>query len=355
MKKELLILMIITLLVTITGCEKLISNKSTNEEYKYAVISSTMTKDKSIISLYDENGKFIKDKKIKYGGVGFSGFKESPDYIGDDVFMMAPAIYAHTNNYTLKINKNTLKASEVPATSPNTSTFFTTDDKYLYSGSASPYETNLDKTDIKTNKIVKTAKVNVDGGVSITQKDDKLYLVSYGYENEKIKMYLSVLNKESLKLENKIDLGYGDKWDTEKITENYIWITKNSDEKGNLLDEVLRVNIKDFRIDKIKLPFKDLYQTLNLNDYIYVTQNDPQGQETDNLIARINIKNNDIETFKLKNDLSICQIDENKNEFISTDREKMYIYNLDDFTLKKSFKINQYDYDCLLFSSFFIK
>jgi hypothetical protein len=352
--KKMLVVMTISLLVIIVGCEKSSSNKSINEEYSYAVINSTMTKDKSMISLYDENGKFIKDKKIKYGGVVFCGFKETPEYLGEDVFITDPAINRHSNNYTLKINKNTLNASEVPSTSANSPTFFTIDDKYLYSGSASPYETNLDKTDIKTNEVVKTGKVDVDGGVSITQKDDKLYLVSDGYENEKMKMYLSVLNKESLKLENKISLGGGEKWDSEKIIGKYIWITKNMDEKGNLSKEILKVNIEDFTIDTIKLPFEDLFQTLSCNEYIYITQNyPPPGRSTENIVARINTKNNKVDIFKLKNKLSISQIDEGRNEFISTDREKMYIYDLEDFTFKKSFEISKYD--DLLFSSFFIK
>jgi hypothetical protein len=348
-----LVVMTISLLVIITGCKMFSSNKSTNEEYKYAVISSSMLKDKSKIALYDENGKFIKNKKIKYGGIALSGFKKAPEYLGDDVFIEDSAINFHSNDYTLKINRNTLKASEVPSTAPNSPTFFTIDDKYLYASSASPYETNLDKTDIKTNEIVKTGKVDVDAAVSINEKGDKLYLVSYGYESEKLKMYLSVLDKENLELEKKMSLGGGGGTESGKIVGNYLFVSRHIDEDNEYSKELIRINLNDYSTKIITLPFYYQHQLFSFKNYIYVTECDIHEETIENQVARVDIENCNVELFKTSNIMQASEIDKNKNEFLSTDGEKMYVYNLEDFNLKKSFELRQY-YD-LLFSSFFIK
>jgi hypothetical protein len=225
----------------------------------------------------------------------------------------------------------------------------------LYSGSASPYETNLDKTDIKTNEVVKIAKVNVDGGVSINEKGDKLYLVSREHEGEKIKMYLSVLKKETLELEKKMSLGGGGSAEGGKIIGNYLFVTRHVDEDDEYSKELIRINLNDYSTKIITLPFYYQHQLFSFKNYIYVTECDIHEETIENQVARVDIENCNVELFKTSNIMQASEIDKNKNEFISTEGKKMYIYNLDDFTLKKSFKINQYDYDCLLFSSFFIK
>ncbi|MDR1774548.1 MAG: hypothetical protein LBR30_06750 [Clostridioides sp.] len=353
--KKMLVVMTISLLVIIVGCEKSSSNKnankSTNEEYSYAVISSTMTKDKSIISLYDENGKFIKDKKIKYGGIVLSDFKIESESNGNNVFYVGSAIIPHANHYMLKINKDTLDATTLDTSI--CPTFFTIDNKYSYAGSAYVDGTKLEKIEIDTNKIINSYKPEVEGGSSLNEKDNKLYLVSSGYEDDKLKMYLTTLNKENLKIEKKISLGGGERTQSTKMIGDYIWVTKPYDEDGNNLNELLKVSIKDFSIKVLKLPFCNMYQTLKSNDYIYITEYNMHGEETKNQIARLNAKNDNVECFKLENNLEMAQIDENKKELLATDGEKMYVYNLNDFTLKRSFELKQYD--DLVFASFFIK
>lgn len=342
MKKLILLFLLV---VTITGC-----SKPVDEEYKYATINTSM-ENSSIISLYDSNGNYKGNKKIKYGGIILAGFKTIGYDTKENIYYTAPATNNKSNDFILQINKDTLKPKTIISSKGNNPTFFVSDQENIYSGSSSPDEVFLSKTNLKSNKVLSsTILKNLGVGIILVEKDKKIYLISFKEIASTYKLILSVINKENLNIEKTIDISDGSYVTSAEIINNNLYILKNRDGNDILSNKMIRINLDDYSSKVIELPFNNLSQILTDKNYMYITESSSLGETTQNRIVRLNIDSLEINQYSTKNKHVSSYI--NKDEFLSSDGKKIYIYNLNDFRLKKSIKLKEYKNRT--FVSFFI-
>ncbi|MDI2882283.1 hypothetical protein QJL30_10315 [Clostridioides difficile] len=342
MKKLILLFLLI---IIITAC-----SKSDDEEYKYATINTSM-ENSSVISLYDSEGNYKGNKKIKYGGIILTGFKTTGDDTKENIYYTAPATNNKSNDFVLQINKDTLKPKTIISSKGNNPTFFVSDQKNIYSGSSSPDEVFLSKTNLKSNEILKsTIFKNLGVGIVLVEKNEKVYLISFKEVSSTYKLILSVINKENLSIEKTIDISDGSYATSAKIINNNLYILKNRDGNDMLSNKIIRVNLDDYSSKIIELPFDNLSQILADENYLYITESSSLGETTQHRVARLNIDSLEINQYDTENEhISSCI---NKDEFLSSNGEEIYIYNLSDFKLKKSIKLKKYENKT--FVSFFI-
>ena len=319
-------------------------------DYDYGVVYS-LAHSKSRIVTYDKSGKLIDDKKLKFGGINLGGFTEVGLKNGDDIYYTDPIYKNHTNNYIVKINMNTLKAKEVDAYNISP-TIFCIDDKYAYTGASNAEGTNINKTDIKKNKVIESTQID-DAGCFLLENKDKLYSINNDNDVQKgCHTNLYILNKSNLKVSDTIDLGESTYVSDAKIIGENMYALLYCDGNDEYSNIMLKINLKEKSIEKIKLPFKYLARMHLHNNNLYVVEYESHDNDTGNRIAKIDLKNiENIKVFKSKNKNSCSYIHDNK--FISCDGEYIYTYNIDDFKLLDKFEIKQFD--DLNFVSFYIK
>ncbi|WP_434793287.1 hypothetical protein TPDSL_26340 [Terrisporobacter petrolearius] len=319
-------------------------------DYDYGVVYS-LTHSKSRIVTYDKSGKLIDDKKLKFRGINLGGFTEVGLKNGDDIYYADPIYKNHINNYIVKINMNTLKAKEVDAYNISP-TIFCIDDKYAYTGASNPDGTHINKTDIKKNKVIESTQID-DAGCFLLENKDKLYSINNDDDAQKgCHTNLYILNKSNLKVSDTIDLGESTYVSDAKIIGENMYALLYCDGNDEYSNIMLKINLKEKSIEKIKLPFKYLARMHLHNNNLYVVEYESHDNDTGNRIAKIDLKNiENIKVFKSKNKSSCSYIHDNK--FISCDGEYIYTYNIDDFKLLDKFEIKQFD--DLNFVSFYIK
>lgn len=319
-------------------------------DYDYGVLYS-LAHSKSRIVTYDKSGKLIDDKKMKFGGINLGGFTEIGLKNGDDIYYTDTIYKNHTNNYIVKINMNTLKAKKVDA-SDITPKIFCVDDKYAYTGADGADGTYINKTDIEKNRVIESTKIDYVGGFLLENKD-KLYSLNTDFDAKKNRhTNLYILNKSNLKLSDTIDLGESTHVSDAKIIGENMYALLYCDGNDEYSNIMLKINLKEKSIEKIKLPFKYLARMHLHNNNLYVVEYDSHDNETKNRIAKIDLKNiENIKVFKSKSKNADSHIHDNK--FISCDGEYIYTYNIDDFKLLDKFEIKQFD--DLNFVSFYIK
>lgn len=104
---------------------------------------------------------------------------------------------------------------------------------------------------------------------------------------------------------------------------------------------MIKVDLENKTAETTNLPFDNLFKIHTQENYMYVVEANYNGDNTSNKIAKINLENMKIENFVADNKhISSCIQDDN---FISCDGEKVYIYDLDSFSLVDSFDIKQID------------
>ncbi|MBN9646092.1 hypothetical protein J0L31_03775 [Terrisporobacter glycolicus] len=288
---------------------------------------------------------------MKFRGVNLGGFTEVGLKNGDDIYYADPIYKNYINNYIVKINMNTLKAKEVDAYNISP-TIFCVDDKYAYTGASNAQGTQINKTDIKKNKVIESTKID-DAGCFLLENKDKLYSINNNSDTEKnCHTNLYILNKSDLKVSDTIDLGESTYVSDAKLIGENMYALLYYDGNDELSNIMLKINLKEKSIEKIKLPFKNLGRMHLHNNNLYVVEYDSHDNDTGNRIAKVDLNNiENIKVFKSKSKNSCSYIHDNK--FISCDGEYIYTYNIDDFKLLDKFEIKQFD--DLNFVSFYIK
>lgn len=348
MKKKLIFSFIVVLSLFFYIVSSNINKKVS--DYDYGVVYS-LVHYKSRIVTYDKSGKLIDDKKLKFGGINLSGFTKHGLKSGDDIYYTDPIYKNHTNNYIVKINMNTLKAKKVDAYDIPP-TIFCIDDKYAYTGASNAEGTSINKTDIKKNQVIESTQID-DAGCFLLENKDKLYSINSDKGIQKnCHANLYILNKSNLKVSDTIDLGESTHVSDAKIIGENMYALLYCDGDDEYSNIMLKINLKEKSIEKIKLPFKYLARMHLHNNNLYVVEYDSHDNETKNRIAKIDLKNiENIKVFKSKSKNADSHIHDNK--FISCDGEYIYTYNIDDFKLLDKFEIKQFDDQN--FVSFYIK
>lgn len=100
--------------------------------------------------------------------------------------------------------------------------------------------------------------------------------------------------------------------------------------------------MKDYSIEHIELPFENLDNICVHNNNLYIpeynlVEQPDGGKATNNRIARYDIKTGKIKTLYSKSSQQLSSIKD--DEYISSDGEKMYFYDVDTFELKNSFNL----------------
>ncbi|MPN30527.1 hypothetical protein SDC9_177998 [bioreactor metagenome] len=114
---------------------------------------------------------------------------------------------------------------------------------------------------------------------------------------------------------------------------------------------MIELNLNNSSIKTVELPFNNLFNLHYDDNYMYVVEHSYHNDKTNNKIAKINLNTMDFNLFSSKNDNKTSYINENK--FISSDGEKIYIYDTKDFSLVNKFDIKKAKDQ--IFVSFYIK
>ncbi|GAA0697012.1 hypothetical protein GCM10008904_01300 [Paraclostridium ghonii] len=331
--KILLFLFSIFSLLIFTGCS---DSKVSKSEYKYGVIYSSIDSNKSKLYTYDNDGKYVSNKDIDAGGITLSSFMKFGVNVGDYIYYGCPISENKGNNYILQLNTNTLEDKKIKS-DKITPTHFSVNDKYAYSGLSTLTTTYLSKTDLNKNEVLNSTEIQGQG-IFMTQDDKNLYAITIIHDlNPHGKVY--ILDKDNFKVSKTIDLPDLTFIIDAKIIDNNMYILPNRDGKDNLSNKLIKLNLNDFSINTIDLPFDNLFKLHSDDNNLYVVEASYNGYETKNRIAKINLQNMKIDVFNSKNNNQTSYIV--KDEFISSDGEKIYIYDTKNFKLIKEFKLDK--------------
>ncbi len=360
MKKTIYILtsILISISLLTIGCK---SSKHANsiKDYKYAFVHSIWAKNKSIISLYDKNGIFLYDKEIPYGAITGSAFKKYPDETNNKIYYASPEIGTKITDYIPEIDKNTLDVKKINIFEGSPAYFFDVDKNYIYAGMTSIDDFDLYKTDIKENKVIKkTTLQNKGTAFSITTYKDKLYLITTDLR-EPYSSTLNILNSDNLNIEKSLPIGKGGSSMVTAILNNDLYVLNSTDEKGNPSNILVKINLRDYSVEHIELPFENLDNICVYKNNLYIPEYNSveplEGKLANNRIVMYDTKNGELKTIYSKNAQQFSYIKD--DVYISSDGQKMYFYSLDNFELKNSFNLvhENPDIDSMYPVGFFIK
>lgn len=344
--KLLLLLFSIFSLLIFTGCSNSQISKS---EYRYGVIYSSIYNKKSKLYTYDDDGKYVSNKDINAGGITLASFMKFGVNVGDYVYYACPISENKGNNYILQLNTNTLEDKKIKSTDKITPTHFSVNDKYAYSGHSTLTTTYISKTDLDKNKVLDSTEIQGQG-IFMMEDGKNLYAITIMHDlNPHGKVY--ILDKNNFEISKTIDLPDLSFITDAKIINNNMYILPNRDGKDNLSNKLIKLNLNDFSVNTIDLPFDNLFKLHYDDNHLYVVEASYNGYETKNRIAKINLQNMNIDVFNSKNNNQTSYIV--KDEFISSDGDKIYIYDTKNFKLIKEFELDKVKNQ--KFVSFYIK
>lgn len=310
--------------------------KENTLNYKFGVIYSSVMEDKSQVSLYNSNGQHIKDQSINAGGLVFGSFVYNGIQQGDYVYYAAPIWKNSARKYTVQINKKNLNNRKI--NSEISPTVFDVDNKYVYSGFSNIKETKICRTDITDNKI--TTSKNIDGQVNIVlENKDKIYTIGCTDNGESICGRMTVLDKKNLNIIKVIKLDNLGSTKSAAIINGSIYILEIWNVNDELSNNLIVLNLKDYSIKNIKIPFNNLSDICTDGRFIYVTEHNYHNETTLNRIAKVDLQNENVTVFTAKNNLRTSYIA--KNQFVTSDGEKIYIYDTNDFKLVQTIQLNE--------------
>lgn len=318
------------------GCT---SSKSHIKDYEYGLLYTSNRG--SVVSLYDNQGEYLSEKKLKVSGLTFGSFMKEGVEVKDKIYYAAPVVGIKQQDFVVQIDKNKLSVNKIKSTGV-TPTFFYADEKYTFSGISSLSNSSIIKTDIEKNEVINT--IELEGqGINMLEDENHLYVFSINHNDsgKSTNGNLYILDKSSFKILDKIiveDISFT--CDMAKVN-NYIYILVTHDGLDKMTNKVRRVNLKDGSIKEFNVPFENLSKIHVNNDDIYIVESDYHREDFCNNIAKINTKTEDIKYFKVEGNIISSIIDDNK--FVLSDGEKVYIHNLNDFKLEKEFELKQYD------------
>ncbi|WP_017415426.1 hypothetical protein [Clostridium tunisiense] len=342
----LIILLCIFSLLLFTGCS---SFKNSDAEYKYGVIFSASNNSKSTVYTYDNTGKYVSSKSIDAGGITMASFMKFGESTGDYVYYACPISENKPNKYLLQLNTNNLESKKIKSTDNITPTHFSIDDKFAYSGSSSITTTYISKTDLYENSILNSTEIEGQG-IFMLEDTKNLYVIGI-IHNTKTYGKIHVLDKTNFKISSTVDLPNLSFITDAKIINNNMYILSNRDGNDNLTNQIIELNLNNFSTKIVELPFNNLFNLHYYDNYMYVVEHSYHNDKTNNRIAKINLNTMEVNVFSSKNDNKTSYI--NENRFISSDGEKIYIYDTKNFSL-----INQFDIKKAkdqFFVSFYIK
>lgn len=313
-------------------------NKNDIKEYEYGLLYTSNSG--SVLSLYDNHGNYLDEKKFNVSGLTFGSFMKNGKEVKNKLYYSAPVAGIKQQDFIVEIDKNNLSLKKINTTGIPP-TFFSADEKYIYGGAASYSNSPIVKIDIETNEVVATSELEGQG-VNMFDGGNELYVFTTNDESSSKSTTgnLYTLDKSSLKILNKIiveDISFTK--DIAKVN-NYIYILVTYDGLDNMSNKVRRINLEDASIKDFDLPFKNLSKIHVNNDDIYIVESHLHREEVCNNIAKIDTKTEDIKYFNAEGNIISSIITDNK--FISSDGEKVYIHNLSNFKLEKEFYVKQY-------------
>lgn len=318
------------------GCT---SSKNNIKDYEYGLLYTSNRG--SVVSLYDNQGEYLSEKKLKVSGLTFGSFMKDGVEVKDKIYYAAPVVGIKQQDFVVEFDKNKLSVNKIKSTGV-TPTFFYADETYTFSGISSLSNSSIIKTDIEKNEVINT--IELEGqGINMLEDENQLYVFSINHNDsgKSTNGNLYILDKSSFKISDKIiveDINFT--CDMVKVN-NYIYILVTNDGLDNRTNKVRRVSLEDGCLKEFNVPFKNLSQIHVNNDDIYIVESDSHREKFCNNIAKINTKTEDIKSFKVEGNIISSIIDDNK--FVLSDGEKVYIHNLNDFKLEKEFELKQYD------------
>ncbi|WP_110114251.1 hypothetical protein [Bacillus sp. CGMCC 1.16541] len=352
MKKRLkptmrLIPCLLSSLMFIQGCSASTDGKV--DSFKYGIINTEYDDKPSEVVLYDENGTYISKHKTNYNGVILGSFMEHPITVGDKVYVTDPTNGNFANEHILELDKHTMKFKEVKNNRDVGPTAFTVDEGFAYMADSGPEGTALVKIDLETNEEINY--IEFEGATDhITHDQNHLYLFSSNFDKpESTVGYVYIMDKEDLSIKDKIvvdDISYSN--DMKLINED-LYFLKSSNGSDSASNELLKLNVTSKKVEKIIMPFEDLFYIHHEGDFLYIVQDNNQRDQLDNKVAKYNLKTNEIQEFKteLKNDASYVK----DHKFITSDGVKIQIYNVDTFKKESEFTLKDTG---KFFTTFFI-
>ncbi|MFZ3589600.1 YncE family protein [Bacillus sp. DJP31] len=338
---------LLSTIIFLQGCSILTKDKI--DPFKYGIINTEYDDEPSEVVLYDVNGNYISKHKTKYNGVILGSFMEHPITVGDKVYVTDPTNGNFANEHILELDKHTMKFKKIENDRKIGPTTFAVDKGFAYMADSGPQGTALVKINIETKEEINY--IEFDGATDhIINYKNNLYLFSSNFDNQEISTgYVYIIDKEDLSIKDTIivdDISYSN--DMEIINDD-LYILKSSNGLDTRSNELLKINIKSKKIEKIIMPFENLFYIHHEDDFLYIVQDNNQRDQLDNKVAKYNLKTKEVQEFttEFKNDASYVK----DHKFITSDGIKIQIYKVDTFEKESEFTLKDTG---KFFTTFFI-
>ncbi|MDP1418099.1 hypothetical protein Q8G35_06720 [Peribacillus simplex] len=344
-----LICTMIGLLLT-ASCSSQASDTSI-ENYKYGVILSNQQLNGKL-QLYDEEGKFLGSKKLKASGIDENGASAltGPYYVNGKWYIGACSDLK-AQDFILEIDSETLEVKKIPSNIGEMYSYtgFLIQKNRLYTFYSAPGESPIIKSSLSDHKKIKQIVIEDDSVLlHLIPYGEKLVLISdkAGKQGMKIR----ILDDDTFNIEKEYRIeDYSVSYDA-VLKGDKLYMIPNSDENDSSTDKVIVNDLLNGSKELLELPFNDPRYLKEVDNKLYIVEQDLESDH--HSIAIMGMDDHQIEdvvTFKH----TIRDVVIDKDTMVLSSDDKVYVYNINNFELIKSFDIKTDDH--LMFGSLLVK
>ncbi|WP_226681971.1 hypothetical protein [Sutcliffiella horikoshii] len=332
--------------ILLQGC----SQKETvsMEKYVYGAVYTDMF-NKSEVHLYDKDGKYLDKQSTPFKGITMGAFMENSINLNNKVYYTNPLSDNDTNDYILELDTKSMEIKKIANGKIVAPTVWTVDEEFAYMAGGPLEQSDITKTKISSGDQI--AHKEIEGqAIHMLEGSNVLYLLTIIHSDpNEIHGMINILNKEDLSVEGTVKIDNLMFSSSMKLQDNNLYLLKTSDGMDNTSNELIKVNVQEGIVENITLPINNLNDIHIHENTIYITQGNIRREPSEKKIAKYSLDSGEIEVFTTEIENSVSYIHEDK--FITSDGNKVQIYNLKDFQKEKDFQWEKSD---KYFASFFI-
>ena len=117
-------------IVGFTGCTSKI--QTTNTPYDVAIVYTSISKEKSEITTYNQSGQQKDSVKLNVGGINLANFYKPAISTGEMVYFTMPVLGNKTQDFIIEVNKNDLSYRKIHSLDKRGITSFDADSNYAF-------------------------------------------------------------------------------------------------------------------------------------------------------------------------------------------------------------------------------
>ena len=303
-----------------------------NPNYSVAIVNTKSGVFDTKVECYDNDLNLVQRKKIYMSMVG-----KCLTSVNEKKYMLSSGTDLLPCKKVLELNSETGKATKYDV-GQSFNLAMTANDKYVFTSNAVPGAATIIRCDKSSGEIIKLELPKVIGAGLFIFDDNILYAFADDSDTHVSNLY--IIDPDQMKILKTIDIkdkGYHHD-QCVKVEDDLYFLdgfTYNGVTDGQPISEnrLVKFNTKTYQFETIEIGLAP-EKLVHSGDYLYITYD---GYSTNpKMITLYNLKTGEQTQKELQNYIDYIAVDAKNQKLYSTDRHKLYQYDLKTFELLKS-------------------